>query len=196
MLLLKLLQIFTSFVSDALSNKKNILFSRIVADQFILFRPYENIADAEARVDAINNHFMDYVTKQYPFLKLRLRSGIYHVTTECKTAAEAIDAANYARKSLLNNHQTTAALYNEALANNNFLKRSGISSLFFSMLTFEILKSAFLMKPKRHSLRSLSSTIRLSAKLSMCVLGNCCCLIQRSQMIQKRNCRVKTSSSR
>ena len=119
----KLLQIFTSFVSDALSNKKNILFSRIVADQFILFRPYENIADAEARVDAINNHFMDYVTKQYPFLKLRLRSGIYHVTTECKTAAEAIDAANYARKSLLNNHQTTAALYNEALANKQQLER-------------------------------------------------------------------------
>lgn len=112
----KLLQLFTKFVSDALSDKNNILFSRIVADQFILFRPYENIADAEMRVNAINNRFMDYVSKQYSFLKLRLRSGIYHVTGKCQNAAEAIDAANYARKSLILNHQSTAALYNEELA--------------------------------------------------------------------------------
>lgn len=112
----KLLQSFTSFVSNALNDKKNVLFSRVMADQFILFRPYENFADAEKRVNDINQRFMQYVAKQYPFLKLRLRSGIYQVTGKCSTATEAIDAANYARKSLINQPHTMAALYTPELA--------------------------------------------------------------------------------
>ena len=111
----KLLQSFTSFVSNALIDKRNILFSRVMADQFILFRPYENIDDAEKRVNDINQNFMQHISKQYPFLKLRLRSGIYHVTGKCRTATEAIDAANYARKALINQPHTTAMLYNEEL---------------------------------------------------------------------------------
>lgn len=119
----KLLQLFTGFVTSALNDKKNILFTRVVADQFILFRPYENIADAEVKVHAINNNFMEHVTKLYPYLKLRLRSGIYHVTGKCKTATEAIDAANFARKSLLNQPLSTAALYNEEMAAKQQLER-------------------------------------------------------------------------
>lgn len=112
----KLLQTFTSFVSNALSDKRNVLFSRVMADQFILCRPYDNFDDAEKRVNAINQRFMQYISQEYPFLKLRIRSGIYHVTGKCSTATEAIDAANYARKSLINQPHTTAALYNEKLA--------------------------------------------------------------------------------
>ena len=119
----KLLQIFTNFVTKALNDKKNILFARVVADQFILFRPYENINEAEQRVNDINHHFMAYISKQFPFLKLRLRSGIYHVTGKCSTATEAIDAANYARKTLINQPHTTAALYNATLAAKQQLER-------------------------------------------------------------------------
>ena len=119
----KLLQLFTSYVSSALKDKKNILFARVVADQFILFRPYEDIRDAEKRVHTINEHFTEYVTKLYPFLKLRLRSGIYHVTGKCQTATEAIDAANFARKSLLSQPHATSALYNEEMAAKQQLER-------------------------------------------------------------------------
>lgn len=65
----------------------------------------------------------DYVTKLYPFLKLRLRSGIYHVTGKCQTATEAIDAANFARKSLLSQPHATSALYNEEMAAKQQLER-------------------------------------------------------------------------
>lgn len=65
----------------------------------------------------------EYVTKLYPFLKLRLRSGIYHVTGKCQTATEAIDAANFARKSLLSQPHATSALYNEEMAAKQQLER-------------------------------------------------------------------------
>ena len=65
----------------------------------------------------------EYVTKLYPFLKLRLRSDIYHVTGKCQTATEAIDAANFARKSLLSQPHATAALYNEEMAAKQQLER-------------------------------------------------------------------------
>lgn len=119
----KILQLFTNYVSTALKDKKSILFTRVVADQFILFRPYENIDDAQIRVHAINEQFMAYIPKLYPFLKLRLRSGIYHVTGKCKTATEAIDAANYARKDLINQPHNTAALYSEEMAAKQQLER-------------------------------------------------------------------------
>ena len=65
----------------------------------------------------------EYVTKLYPFLKLRLRSDIYHVTGKCQTATETIDAANFARKSLLSQPHATAALYNEEMAAKQQLER-------------------------------------------------------------------------
>lgn len=65
----------------------------------------------------------EYVTKLYPFLKLRLRSGIYHVTGKCQTATETIDAANFARKSLLSQPHATSALYNEEMAAKQQLER-------------------------------------------------------------------------
>ena len=56
-------------------------------------------------------------------MKLRLRSDIYHVTGKCQTATETIDAANFARKSLLSQPHATAALYNEEMAAKQQLER-------------------------------------------------------------------------
>lgn len=56
-------------------------------------------------------------------MKLRLRSYIYHVTGKCQTATETIDAANFARKSLLSQPHATSALYNEEMAAKQQLER-------------------------------------------------------------------------
>lgn len=123
----KVLHRFASSVVEALNEKRDVLFARVVADQFILFRPYEDIKDAVERVNNINDNFMKQVSSEFPGLKLNMRSGIFHVTAACSSASEAIDCANYARKSLINASAgastSTAALYDKNLADKQRLER-------------------------------------------------------------------------
>lgn len=109
----QLLKEFSHFLMERLQDDKDVFASRVVADQFILFMPYDDIEHASQIVHSINQEFIQQTAHSYPGMSLRIRSGIYHVTPECLSASQAIDAANYARRETNYDSELSATLYNE-----------------------------------------------------------------------------------
>lgn len=98
----QLLKDFCSSVISKSKDKHNLYFTRVVSDQFLLFRTarygkdnYEKIVE---ETNKINEEFMLRQKERFPKSNVKLRTGIYYITPECMSASYAIDAANYARQ--------------------------------------------------------------------------------------------------
>ena len=111
----QLLKEFSNFIIGTLRNEAETYFTRVVADQFILFMPYVPGSETEENVHAINAEFVRQQQKNYPEVKLQIRTGIYCIGTDCTSASVAIDAANYARKQVDNCIGISTRLYDEKL---------------------------------------------------------------------------------
>lgn len=72
-------------------------FTRVVADQFLLFFEEKWNDTSIDAINRINSGFIERQQRKYPEAKLRLRTGVYKVEGDCAGASFAIDAANYAR---------------------------------------------------------------------------------------------------
>ncbi len=123
----RLLKEFSSFIIGTLKNEAETYFTRVVADQFILFMPYLPSGDTEQRVHAVNAEFVRRNQKNYPEVKLQIRTGIYYIDADCSSASAAIDAANYARKQVDNRIGISARLYDETLSRQQKLENELIS---------------------------------------------------------------------
>ena len=98
-------QLLKDFCSSVISNardKHNLYFTRVVSDQFLLFRTARYEEDEYQKIveetQKINEEFMLRQKERFPKSNVKLRTGIYYVTPECMSASYAIDAANYARQ--------------------------------------------------------------------------------------------------
>lgn len=111
----QLLKEFSNFIIGTLKNESETYFTRVVADQFILFMPYPLNDNAEKGVREINAAFVRRQQKKYPEVRLQIRTGIYRVGAGCASASAAIDAANYARKQVDNSTGVSVRVYDEAL---------------------------------------------------------------------------------
>ncbi len=112
----QLLREFTGYIIDTLKKRNTAHFTRVVADQFLLFFEEKwNDSSIEA-IKRINNGFIERQQRKYPEAKLRLRTGVYKVEKECDGASVAIDAANYARRQIQDNSPETVCVYDKTMA--------------------------------------------------------------------------------
>lgn len=111
----RLLREFSAYVSKLLEGMTNVFFTRVVADQFVLLRPYDYQMDPETYVHLHNQRMQQEFSGRYPKTDLHLRSGIYIIREGCPGASEAIDAANYARKLIRLGNRCSAKVYDETL---------------------------------------------------------------------------------
>ncbi len=110
-----LLKEFANYIIGTMSKQEETYFSRIVSDQFILFMPYDvNIPDMDYKVKLLNDAFIRSIVGEDNPTGVRIRTGIYRITDECRHAAEAIDAANLARKQIKAEDDMNVVVYDAA----------------------------------------------------------------------------------
>lgn len=125
----QLLKEFSHFIIGTLKYEEEVYFTRVVSDQFIIFMPYEELDKAEQNVNKINQLFASQCALLFPGMKLRIRTGIYHVKPDCLSAASAIDAANYARKTIGSDSKISVKLYDDELHQKRLLEKEIITGM-------------------------------------------------------------------
>lgn len=111
----QLLKDFCQFVIDLLKSESDVYFTRVIADQFILFAPCQDIEVVKECTDRSNKVFAARYAAQFPEMQLKIRSGIYPIPKDCTGASAAIDAANYARKQIDGRKSDTVRLYDREM---------------------------------------------------------------------------------
>lgn len=111
----QLLREYSQFMIEKLEQVPEVYFTRVVADQFLIFLPYAGPEPEERLVNRLNGEFERLTNERYPYAKVRIRSGIYRIPNSCTSASAAIDAANYARKQVREGTEGGAVLYDETL---------------------------------------------------------------------------------
>lgn len=110
-----LLKEFTNHIIESFEELDEAYFTRVVADRFILFISFDQIETLEKRMKEINDEFVRKMAKHFSDVRLRVRTGIYHINPDCISASTAIDAANYARKQIKSNEGVSIKTYDDKL---------------------------------------------------------------------------------
>ena len=136
-------QLLKDFCDAVIGNMKetdvgDTYFSRVVSDQFILFRPVTDVTRTMEVVERINREFCSQQMLWHPEIRVRLRSGIYVINASCESASEAIDAANYARKQILPSSPHMTFLYDENLAKQQELEIQTLNGIESAIRNHEI----------------------------------------------------------
>lgn len=118
----ELLREFSQFMIERLKSVAKVYFTRVVADQFIMFLPPSGEWNEGPVAERVNREFEHRVLEKYPEAKVRVRSGIYRIDASCMSASTAIDAANYARKQVSEGSKRGVVIYDEALARQRMLE--------------------------------------------------------------------------
>lgn len=93
----KLIKEFGDAVASAVCDNAGVLFSRVAADNFILFCPCDNLEAFTLGAQRFGAAFEQEWQRRYPKVKLGIRSGLYRIGSQCVSAAAAVDAASFAR---------------------------------------------------------------------------------------------------
>lgn len=107
----KIIKEFTSYISSHILNPDYALFTRVVADKFILLTPFNWNEHVEQDVDERNKQFLNHIKQVYPDVELHIRSGICRIDSSYTCASEAIDAADEARLQISVGDSVTAKIY-------------------------------------------------------------------------------------
>ena len=126
----QLLKEFSNYIIETLREEQDSYFTRVVADQFILFMPYEQ-ADSRMmqRVQEINREFVQRMNLKFPQSNMTIRTGIYRIPEDCLGASSAIDAANYARMQIRSNNGESVLIYDDALKQRQLLENQIINGM-------------------------------------------------------------------
>lgn len=124
-----LLHKFADYIIKGLESDTGVYFSRVVADQFVLFAPCRPADDYVSIIDNVNREFIKEYAPQFPAVELHLRSGIYFVEKGCTSASAAIDAANFARRQVSANSAVSVCLYTSELKEQQALETVIISGM-------------------------------------------------------------------
>ena len=129
----QLLKDFCSSVIGQTKEKCNLYFTRVVSDQFLMFRParygkseYEKIIEDAQRV---NQEFMLRQKEKFPQSNVILRTGIYYITPECMSASYAIDAANYARQKVNQDKKCSVRFYDDKMQEERALENQIVNEM-------------------------------------------------------------------
>lgn len=135
----QLLKDFCASVISKAENQHGLYFTRIVSDQFLMFRPvsyekddYEKIIEETQK---INQEFMLEQKERFPKSNVILRTGIYYVTPECMSASFAIDAANYARQRVKIDGKCSVRFYDDEMQSQRVLENQIVNEMKEAMET-------------------------------------------------------------
>lgn len=135
----QLLKDFCASVISKAEDKHSLYFTRIVSDQFLMFRSvsyekddYEKIIEETQK---INQEFMLEQKERFPKSNVILRTGIYYVTPECMSASFAIDAANYARQRVKIDGKCSVRFYDDEMQSQRVLENQIINEMKEAMET-------------------------------------------------------------
>lgn len=129
----QLLKDFCSTIISKVAEKHNLYFTRVVSDQFILFRParYER-EEYERIIQEVEQKNMDFVLRQkerFPQSNIALRTGVYYVTPDCMSASFAIDAANYARQKVDKDGRSSVRFYDDQMQKQRVLESQIVNEM-------------------------------------------------------------------
>lgn len=129
----RLLKDFCSTVISKVTEKHGLYFTRIVSDQFLLFRPIsyekEEYAKIIQGIQKINQEFMLEQKEKFPKSNVTLRTGVYYVTPECMSASFAIDAANYARQKVDQDGKCSVRFYDDQMQKQRVLENQIVNDM-------------------------------------------------------------------
>lgn len=125
----QILKEFATFIIEKLPEGVDSYFTRVVADQFLMFLPHSQIDQSTKIVNSLNTSFSHMINTLFPGSNLKLRSGIYPITSECLGASMAIDGANYARRQISENSTETACFFNAEIQKQQNLENQIIGSI-------------------------------------------------------------------
>lgn len=135
----QLLKDFCASVISKAENKHSLYFTRIVSDQFLMFRSvsyekndYDKIIEETQK---INQEFMLEQKERFPKSNVILRTGIYYVTPECMSASFAIDAANYARQRVKIDGKCSVRFYDDEMQRQRVLENQIVNEMKEAMET-------------------------------------------------------------
>ena len=111
----QLLKEYGNYMIEQMEGKTDVYFTRVVADQFILFMPCTDMKQTAAVFEEANGIFVRQQMQRYQDVHFRVRTGIYWIIPGCDSASEAIDAANYARSQVESGRRSSVRIYDEEL---------------------------------------------------------------------------------
>ena len=112
----QVLREFASHIIESIQHETGVYFTRVVADQFILFLPtVKALKQVAEDVHRINAEFVQRQQQRFPGIQFKVRSGIYRIPPDCVSASAAIDAANYARRQIRENDRESVCVYDKVL---------------------------------------------------------------------------------
>ena len=115
----QVLKDFCSFIIGKTEEKHNLYFTRVVSDQFLMFRTASHEKDEYQAIieetEKINEEFMLRQKEKFPKSNVVLRTGIYYVTPECRSTSYAIDAANYVRQKVKGGEKGSVRFYDDEM---------------------------------------------------------------------------------
>ena len=129
----QLLKDFCSSIIGKIVDKHNLYFTRVVSDQFLMFRPAKCEKDEyEKLIEEIEQKNIDFMLRQkerFPQSNVTLRTGVYYVTPECMSASYAIDAANYARQKVDNDSKCSVRFYDDEMQKRRMLENQIVNEM-------------------------------------------------------------------
>ncbi len=112
----QILKEYTNYVIESLENDPDMYFSRVIADQFVLFMPCQNPKAAAEKFHQMNEEFLQRQSGRFRGISLAVRTGIYPIQPGDTSSSAAIDAANYARCQVKKDRTASAVLYDACMA--------------------------------------------------------------------------------
>ena len=129
----QLLKDFCSSIISKIVDKHNLYFTRVVSDQFLMFRPARYEKDEyEKLIEEIEQKNIDFMLRQkerFPQSNVTLRTGVYYVTPECMSASYAIDVANYARQKVDNDSKCSVRFYDDEMQKRRTLENQIVNEM-------------------------------------------------------------------
>ena len=129
----QVLKDFCSFIIGKTEEKHNLYFTRVVSDQFLMFRTASHEKDEYQGIieetEKINEEFMLRQKEKFPKSNVVLRTGIYYVTPECRSTSYAIDAANYVRQKVKGGEKGSVRFYDDEMQKQRELENEIVNDM-------------------------------------------------------------------
>lgn len=129
----QVLKDFCSFIIGKTEEKHNLYFTRVVSDQFLMFRTASHEKDEYQAIieetEKINEEFMLRQKEKFPKSNVVLRTGIYYVTPECRSTSYAIDAANYMRQKVKGGEKGSVRFYDDEMQKQRELENEIVNDM-------------------------------------------------------------------
>lgn len=108
----QLLKEFSAFLMEKMGGA---LFTRVVADQFLMLAPCDDADGMAERLDGYNKEFERSQSGKFHGARIWIRTGVYPIEPDCSSASSAIDAANYARQQIAGKSGRSVRIYDQSL---------------------------------------------------------------------------------